>query len=138
MTVPSRTQGGLAQNGAVEMEDESYEEQQQGPSLIIPISSSATAREQGLFVEIFPEEMSGTPVTTLLQVLKDENADLNIWSDASLLYMQQKNPRDSLLLLEEAVSLPATDNHQRVRVLAATGIAHLAVAQNQSGSGTEA
>lgn len=100
------------------------------PSLIIPISNSE------LFVEIFPEEMGETPVSTLMQVLKDENADVDVWRDASLLYMQQTHARESLTLLEEACSMAVTDKDKRVRVLAATGIAHLAVDQHQSGPGT--
>jgi RNA polymerase-associated protein CTR9 len=105
-----------------------------GSSLIIPISSSS-ANDDNLFIEIFPEEMADTPAPTLLQVLKDENADLNVWADAGLQYMQQKLSRQSLTILEEACDLPVSDKNQRVRILAATGIAHLAASATTAGSG---
>lgn len=65
-------------------------------SLVIPISS---ATETDLFVEIFPEEMKETQVSTLLQVLKDEDSNIDTWNDAALMYMQQKQAKDSLALV---------------------------------------
>lgn len=94
------------------------------PSLIVPIQSS-----EDLFVEIFPEEMTQTSPVDLLQVLKNEKADTDIWTYASLLYMQQKRARESLTILEEAPI--DKDRNKRVQVLASTGIAHLAVNNNQ-------
>lgn len=90
--------------------------------LIIPITSSPS---DGLFIEIFPEEIPSTSSSTLIQVLKDEKAESSVWADASLQYMQQRHPRESLAILEEACELPNLDKAQRVRILASTGIAHL-------------
>jgi len=104
------------------------------PSLVIPITSSSTSKP-GMFIEIFPEEMGETPAPTLLQVLKDEGADLDVWADAGLMYMQQKLARDSLTLLKEACEMPCPDQTKKVRLLAATGIAHLASQQRNKGAG---
>jgi hypothetical protein len=111
-------------------------------SLIIPIKSSASAAEKGLFVEIFPEEMGETPPSTLAQVLRDEMSDLGVWCDASLLYMQEKHARESLALLKEACELSQKEQEQeeggndtRVRILASTGIAHLASQQHHHQGG---
>lgn len=97
-------------------------------SLIIPIQNSQ------LFVEIFAEEIAETPVTTILQVLQDENSTVDTFADASLLYMQTKHARESLTLLEEAcakLTLPECDtlpSATRARILSAAGIAQLATA----------
>ena len=106
-------------------------------SLRIPItSSSATNEEEPLFVEIFPDEMSRIPVAKLLQVLRDEKADFPTWSDAGLFYMQQKQARQALAVLEEACDLTAiTEKSDKVHILAATGIAHLAASNLATGSG---
>jgi hypothetical protein len=107
-------------------------------SLCIPITSSATAVEQGLFVEVFADELAQTPSTTIAQVLRDEKADVALWADAALVYMQRKSPRDSLAIIDEANQLYTNDKGKKVRVLAANGIAHLAVQQRnqqQAGAG---
>lgn len=117
---------GASQENGVEEELEQEEEEED--SLRIPIKSSNG--DNDLFIEIFPDEMSETPTSTLLQVLKDENADPTTWADAALLYMQQKQAREALTILEQACELPsvtASKSHH-VRILAATGIAHLSVA----------
>jgi RNA polymerase-associated protein CTR9 len=93
-------------------------------SLIIPITSGSGGGggSEPLFIEIFPEELKDTPVTTLLRVLQSECPnDLDVWADAALCYMQEKHTRESLALLEAAC-----DCDRNVRVLAATGIAVLA------------
>ena len=107
--------------------------EEEAPSLIIPISSTAATGDDALYVEIFPEEMAETPAPTLIQVLKDETADLNVWADAGLLYMKQSHSRDALTILEEACDMPVSDKNQRVRLLAATGIAHLAASATSAG-----
>ena len=109
------------------------DEQEPGlESLIIPITSSTTSKD--LCIEIFPEELSHTSISVLKQVLRDEQAPGSLWADAASLYMQQKQARDALQLLQDAIALvddKATDNKPlRVRLLAATGIAHLAVASS--------
>lgn len=110
------------------------------PSFHIPIRSSIQfpdndSLHHARFIEIFPEEMRDTPVSTLLQVLKDESAELSTWADAGWHYMVQKKNRESLTILEEACDTTAAtttttpsndvDKTERVRILAATGIAHL-------------
>jgi hypothetical protein len=110
-------------------EDDSSSEQ---PSLIIPITSSSNSND--LFVEIFPEEMPETPSTTLLQVLKDEDAALSVWADAALMYIQHKqHARDASAILQAGVDRPGGSREERVRLLASAGIAHLTQAQ-QSGA----
>lgn len=104
-------------------------------SLCIPITSSAKAVEQGLFVEVFADELAQTPSSTLSGVLRDEKSDVGLWADAALVYMQRKSPRDSLALLDEANQLYTDDKGKKVRVLAANGIAHLAVQQRNQASG---
>ncbi|KAL7562218.1 hypothetical protein ACA910_013472 [Epithemia clementina (nom. ined.)] len=105
-------------------------------SLRIPITSSSSNSTEPLYVEIFPEEMSGIPATKLLQVLKDEKANFSIWADAGLLYMQQKHARQALAVLEEACDLTTiTEKSDILHSLAATGIAHLAASNLATGSG---
>lgn len=98
------------------------------PSLIIPIKSSS---KPGQFIEIFPEEMPDTPSSTLLQVLKDEDADLGVWADAAMQYIQHKqHAQDAAQILEagcERAEKGSKDD--RVRIFAAAGIAHLTAAQ---------
>lgn len=94
-----------------------------------------------LFIEIFPEEMKDTPVSTLLQVLKDENASLDVYADAALLYMQQMHAREAMTLLEDSceqvlstastTSNTPTDKTLRVRLFASAGIAQMATAAAQ-------
>lgn len=89
-----------------------------GTSLIISITSGEAGKS--LFVEIFPEELKDVPVATLLKVLQAEQADVDVWVNAAVMYMQGKCKRDSLTLLQ------AAEDKKDVLVLAATGIAHLA------------
>jgi tetratricopeptide (TPR) repeat protein len=105
------------------------------PSLIIPVTSS---NQTDLFVEIFPEEMPETPSSTLLQVLKDEDAPLSVWADAALMYIQHKqHAREASAILQAGCERPGGSRDERVRLLASAGIAHLTQAQqsvNRSGS----
>jgi len=112
-----------------EEEEESTEEQ---ASLIIPITSSTQSKD--LFVEIFPDEITDISSSTLLQVLKDEDADLNVWADAALLYMQHKQSRESSAILQAACDRPGGNRDQRVRILASAGIAHLTQAADKERS----
>lgn len=96
-------------------------------SLIIPITSAA---EKGLFIEIFPEEMTDTPSSTLLQVLKDENAPLTAWADAALLYIQHKqHAREASAILQAGCERLGGTREERVRLFASAGIAHLTQAE---------
>jgi RNA polymerase-associated protein CTR9 len=106
------------------------------PSLIIPIK---TGSKPGQFIEIFPEEMPDTPSSTLLQVLKDEDADLGVWADAALKYIQHKqHARDAAQILEAGCQRAEKGNKDdRVRIFAAAGIAHLTAAQEET-SGADA
>jgi RNA polymerase-associated protein CTR9 len=102
-------------------------------SLIIPISSSTSAKD--LFIEIFPEEMAEVASSTLLQILKDEDAALDVWADAALLYLHQKQSRESSIILQAACDRPSGNREERVRILASAGIAYLTqAAQLSSGS----
>ncbi len=103
------------------------------PSLIIPIKSGSSSSENN-FIEIFPEEISDTKSSDLLQIMKDEDADLSVWADAALQYIKHKKhaAEDAAQLLEagcEQASLGSKD--QRVRIFAAAGIAHLTVSQGE-------
>jgi hypothetical protein len=100
-------------------------------SLIIPITSSL----DGLFIEIFPEEMPETQSSSLLQVLKDEEAPLSLWAGAALMYIQHhQHARDASAILQAGCKHPGGNREERVRLLASAGIAHLMQAQQQSGS----
>ena len=123
---PSR----VVENGGedVEMADaQGDEEEELYPSLIIPVTSSN--KSSNLFIEIFPEELPDIPSSTILQVLKDEDAELNTWADAALLYMQQRLSRESSTILQAAVDHPGGNREQKVRILASAGIALLTQAQ---------
>lgn len=99
---------------------------QQEP-LIIPVKSGA---DDSLFVEIFPEEIKDVPVSNLLKLLANESPSPDVWADAALLYMQRKRKRESLTILEAAC-----EEGKEARILAASGIANLAVPpddQNQN------
>lgn len=106
-------------------------------SLIIPITSAGEASKDK-FIEIFPEEMPDTPSSTLLQVLKDENAPLSVWADAALLYIQHKqHAREASAILQAGCERMDGSKGERVRLLASAGIAHLTQAQqslDRSGS----
>ena len=123
----------------------------QSPSLIIPITSSNSttngddSNSNNMFVEIFPEEITQTSTIVLKQVLRDEQPhNSGLWADAALMYMQQKQAREALTLLDEACEQlgstssstsnisDAANKNERVRLLAATGIAHLAVAGSKN------
>lgn len=96
------------------------------PSLIIPVKSSSS----GAFVEIFPEEMTETASSTLLQVLKDEDASLGVWADAALLYVQHKqHARDASAILQAGCERSGGTDEERVRLFASAGIAHLTHAE---------
>ncbi|CAB9509292.1 associated protein CTR9 homolog [Seminavis robusta] len=113
----------------VEMDDaDAVEDEELFPSLIIPVTSSN--KSSNLFVEIFAEELPEIASSTILQVLKDEDAELNTWADAALLYMQQRQSRESSTILQAACDLDTGNNRdQKVRILASAGIALLTEAQ---------
>lgn len=99
-------------------------ETEQAPPLVIPITSGS---DSSLFVEIFPEEIKDVPVSNLLKLLTNESpVSPQLWADAALLYMQRKRKRESLTILEAACQ-----EGKDARVLAATGIAHLAVPSDE-------
>lgn len=106
-------------------------------SLIIPITSAGEFSKDK-FIEIFPEEMPDTPSSTLLQVLKDENAPLHVWADAALLYIQHKqHAREASAILQAGCERMDGTREERVRLFASAGIAHLTQAQqslDRSGS----
>ena len=118
----------------VEMADaaEDAEQDELYPSLIIPVTSSNNS--SNLFVEIFPEELPDIASSTILQVLKDEDAELDTWADAALLYMQQNQSRESSTILQAACDHPDGNKHQKVRILASAGIALLTQAQASQSS----
>ena len=113
-----------SENGDVVMEDDGNNAMDDVmPSLIIPITSGSS---KDLFVEIFPEEITETLSSTLLQVLKDEEAPVSVWADAALLYIQHKHhARDASAILQAACDRPGGDREEKVRILASAGIAHL-------------
>jgi len=127
------------------------------PSLIIPITSSTngnnytsptktgttttTPPSSGLFIEIFPEEISSIRPNTLATILKDERAPLKTWCDASLLYMKAgKREKESCDLLNAAVDtdevMSGSNTNDRLRVLASAGIAALEQSNNQITDGS--
>lgn len=114
-------------DGDVEMPEADAEEEELYPSLIIPVTSSN--KSSNLFVEIFPEELPDVAASTILQVLKDEDAELNTWADAALMYMQQRQSRESSTILQAACDISEGIPQQKVRILASAGIALLAEAQ---------
>ena len=102
------------------------------PSLHIPITSLAGdgGNGNGNFIEIFPEEISAIPSAALSKVLTDEDAPLSTWSDAALLYVQNRSTVQGSDLLREACKREETgvsgaNNEDRVRTLASAGIALL-------------
>lgn len=121
---PSHEEGGTP----VLIEDEA-------PSLIIPIKSSGKDGNQ--FIEIFPEEISETKSSSILQVLKDEDADLSVWADSALQYIQHKqHAQDAAQILEAGCERAEKGTKEdRVRIFAAAGIAHLTAAQEGGGGG---
>ena len=121
---PSHEEGGTP----VLIEDEA-------PSLIIPIKSSGKDGDQ--FIEIFPEEISETKSSSILQVLKDEDADLSVWANSALQYIQHKqHAQDAAQILEAGCERAEKGTKEdRVRIFAAAGIAHLTAAQEGGGGG---
>ena len=114
------------------------------PSLQIPI---AAAQNPDNFIEIFPEELKDVSVATLLQVLRDEKPSMATWATAGHLLVTQHQTREALQVLQEACeesaktttsssssSAAAAKNNkqERVRVLAATGIATLLAASKNA------
>jgi hypothetical protein len=98
-------------------DDNNADDYEPESSLIIPIHSS------DLFLEIFADELPS--ISVLRQILKDEHCGGTIFADAATLYMQTKKPRDCVTLLEDANELEASSKEEKVRVLAASGIAIL-------------
>lgn len=100
----------------------------EAPSLIIPITSTVTEPN---FIEIFPEELKEIPSSTLLQVLKDEDAEMGVWANVGLAYMRQGLAGESSAILQAACDRPSGSSSgnadERVRLLASAGIAHLAL-----------
>ena len=117
------------------------------PSLHIPITSlpgdgGSDGNAIGAsFIEIFPEEISDIPSAALAKVLTDEDAPLSTWSDAALLYVQDRAAVQGSDLLREAcrreeAGASGANNEDRVRTLASAGIALLTqVGRGGSGSG---
>ncbi len=106
------------------------------PSLIIPIKSSSSSSNSSSnnFIEIFPEEISDTKSSDLLQIMKDEDADLSVWADAALQYVKHKKhaSQDAAQILEVGCEqASAGSKEHRVRIFAAAGIAHLTVSQGE-------
>jgi RNA polymerase-associated protein CTR9 len=135
-----------------------------GDSLIIPIqsaafSSSATASSastttttnDGLFIEIFPEELKDIPVTTLINVLQtelggasststtttttnpvsDHHKAAQIYADAAVAYTKLSQYRDALAILQAGNEMV-----KDVRLLASTGIAELAIGSSGATAAT--
>lgn len=110
-------------------EGEALDNSTEQSSLIIPITSGG-ASSNNLFVEIFPEEMPETPSSTLLKVLQDEDAPLNVWADAALLYIQHKqHAREASAILQAGCDRPGGSREERARLFASAGISHLTQAQ---------
>ena len=104
-------------------------EQQSTKSLLIPIISSSDSPP---FIELFPDELVHVSLTTLLSILRDEIAPISAWADAGVLLLspQVHRPADALSLLTSACNELENksfgNKDERVRLLAATGIAYLA------------
>eukprot|EP00574_Skeletonema_japonicum_P003093 CAMPEP_0201724210 /NCGR_PEP_ID=MMETSP0593-20130828/8030_1 /ASSEMBLY_ACC=CAM_ASM_000672 /TAXON_ID=267983 /ORGANISM="Skeletonema japonicum, Strain CCMP2506" /LENGTH=1304 /DNA_ID=CAMNT_0048215435 /DNA_START=52 /DNA_END=3966 /DNA_ORIENTATION=+ len=116
-----------------------------GKSLIIPITTSTNGNnfndtnKDGLYIEIFPEEISSVRPTTLTKVLREEQAPLTTWCDASLLYMKAKREKEGCDLINAAADsedvMSGSNNQDRLRVLSSAGIAALAQANKQTEGG---
>jgi len=108
-------------------------------SLLIPISSSSSNSPS--FIEIFLDEMKQVSLPILLSILRDETAPLSTWVDAGVLLLSPTvhRPADALTLLSTAcneLESKSTGNKEdRVRLVAATGIAYLAQTNVSSGGG---
>lgn len=109
-------------------------------SLCIPIRSFTTKSSDRNCVEIFPEELPSVSAPVLTTLLKDEDAPLSLWTESALLYMTHKRERESTAILSTAYrDLIERGNlgtdEEKVRVLAAAGIAHLTQAAKSGGGG---
>lgn len=116
------------------------------PSLIIPITTSTTnnydpATHTGLFIEIFPEEISQIRPESLATVLRDESSSIKTWCEASLLYIQTKKERDGYELLNNAIDqnngelLLGSNTNDKLRLLASAGISALSYSHRLYASG---
>ena len=107
-------------------------------SLRIPITTTAN-NDPDLFVEIFAEELKETSVATLLQVLRDEKAPVALWAAAGHLLVTAGQTREALQILHDACDESVANKQEKVRVLAATGIATLLASSgtaSNTGSGS--
>jgi tetratricopeptide (TPR) repeat protein len=105
-------------------------------TLCIPIRSSSSLPSDKNFVEIYPEEVSSISTDQLMTLLRDESAPLSLWTEAALLYMQNKCEEQSTSILSTACSESVEQlgsQSERVRVHAATGLAYLTQA-NKTGT----
>ena len=98
------------------------------PSLQIPLASSSN----GNFIEVFPEELPETPAATLLPILKDEQASLDVWADVALGYIRSNSSTSAAAILQAGCDKKSSDNDnvddntKLVRLWASAGICHLA------------
>ena len=107
-------------------------------SLRIPITTTAN-NDPDLFVENFAEELKETSVATLLQVLRDEKAPVALWAAAGHLLVTAGQTREALQILHDACDESVANKQEKVRVLAATGIATLLASSgtaSNTGSGS--
>lgn len=114
-------------------------------SLIIPIishlkdgSDMPVQADPNLFIEIFPEELPTLDSSTIIEVLKDEDAPLSIYADAALEYVRGRKEQDGAAVLSAACKMESQCSSKdiRVRVLASAGIAHLTQANRLGGGDT--
>jgi RNA polymerase-associated protein CTR9 len=142
---PNATTGGDTSNNGGNNNSSNYNNN--GKSLVIPITTSTNGNnyntdnnnKDGSYIEIFPEEMSSIRPTTLTKVLRDEQAPLTAWCDASLLYMKAKREKEGCELINAAADsedvMSGSNNQDRLRVLSSAGIAALAQANKQTEQG---
>jgi len=122
-----------AEDSILVLPQEGSQQQQQHTqsSLIIPISSNKSNKTNN-FIEIFPDELVDIPSSTLLHILKEEDAPLEIWANVGLAYMQESLARESSAILQAGCERPwGQDKTTRVRLLASAGIAHLAASEDK-------
>jgi len=109
-------------------------------SLLIPVISSSDSPP---FIEIFPDELVHVALPTLLSILRDEIVPLSTWADAGVLLISPTvhRPADALTLLttacSELESKSLGNKEDRVRLLAATGIAYLAQTSSSRKEGSK-
>ena len=90
------------------------------------------------FIKIFPKKMPSIHPALLAGVLRNKRAPLRMWCNASLLHMRAgRREREGCKLLNSAVDndavMSGSNTADRLRVLASTGIAALAQANQQVG-----